>query len=855
VSQLPITNKFFGVVDLNKARSDRHGRTPAPHQSTALEKLGHWFSRTTPTVARGGIIVLPTGGGKTFTAMHFCCRHPLSQGFKIIWLAHTHHLLEQAYESIVERASQIAEPRHELRVRVVSGTPGHSTPSDITPTDDVLIGTVQTIGNALNRTHPRMSAFIESTDKLFVVIDEAHHSPAPSYRELIKKLKTQFPSMFLLGLTATPRYTDVSKRGWLGMLYPQGIIHEVTANSLMTAKVLAKPTYEEHKTTLEVPFDERAFEKWASSNQDIPERIIDDLARNRTRNDAIVSCYVTHRERYGKTIIFADRSYQCEYLSEALRKKKVRADVVYSHINADPGSASARNRRTADDNAKALKKFKNNELDVLINVRMLTEGTDVPKVQSVFLTRQTTSSVLLTQMVGRALRGPKFGGTNEAYIVSFIDNWKHHINFAEYSHLEPGQADEGSTEYRKRPPYSIISIELIQRLVRQMDTGQTVSSAPFLQVVPVGWYYVSYEATVEGSDETTRVDRPVMIHSAEEDSFSKFLQVLRKSPVSVFGSERVKIDNVEGKLKEWIKKFFKNPDESIGGEVHLKQQLFSLARHVAQQGGTPKFYPYEDRDRLDLDLMAIKFLNDKLGPAELDDSLRTEYERQDQCWRILFYNYTLFKSQFDACMNRLLDAKRHDGNAPVYVPAVSNPEALREREPSEKQKKQIRDRDQKACLCCGFRKYLQIDHIAPAYFGGVNSDNNLQTLCRYCNNSKGTRNINFRNDRTTLTQAPHNLFECDLPTKEQQLYPPTKLRTFVRRTINLFYQCSAVSDIKIGLRGNSLRHWKVTLKPGNNPKWIKASDLKSMASRIRSARAAYPRPSGVEQTPLKIFVD
>ena len=41
---------------------------------------------------------------------------------------------------------------------------------------------------------------------------------------------------------------------------------------------------------------------------------------------------------------------------------------------------------------------------------MLTEGTDVPDVDTVFLTRQTTSKILLTQMIGRALRGPKFGG-------------------------------------------------------------------------------------------------------------------------------------------------------------------------------------------------------------------------------------------------------------------------------------------------------------------------------------------------------------------------------------------------------------------------------------------------------------
>ena len=96
-----------------------------------------------------------------------------------------------------------------------------------------------------------------------------------------------------------------------------------------------------------------------------------------------------------------------------------------------------------DSNSKILEKFRNNELEVLVNIRMLTEGTDVPKVNTVFLTRQTTSNILLTQMIGRALRGPKFGGTEEAHIVSFVDNWNQKINWAQWGPLEEKGLDEG----------------------------------------------------------------------------------------------------------------------------------------------------------------------------------------------------------------------------------------------------------------------------------------------------------------------------------------------------------------------------------------------------------------------------
>jgi len=51
-------------------------------------------------------LVLPIGGGKTFTAQRFLTTLPLSQGHKVIWLAHTYHLLNQAQAT--HRATSVA---------------------------------------------------------------------------------------------------------------------------------------------------------------------------------------------------------------------------------------------------------------------------------------------------------------------------------------------------------------------------------------------------------------------------------------------------------------------------------------------------------------------------------------------------------------------------------------------------------------------------------------------------------------------------------------------------------------------------------------------------------------------------
>jgi superfamily II DNA or RNA helicase len=631
--------------------------------------------------------------------------------------------------------------------------------------DDFIVGTVQTIWSAIRNNHPRLGEFFDSAKgRLFLVVDEAHHSPAPTYRQMVEQLRKRFPALRLLGLTATPKYMDERKSGWLAKLYPQDIVYEISPYSLMVSGVLARPIFEDRRTETEATFDEREFAKWTNTHQDIPEYIIAHLAENQARNDSIVSCYFEDRKKYGKTIIFADRWHQCEYLSEALKKRGVKADVVYSHLDADSGSALARNRRTSDENAKVLRRFKAGEFDVLVNVRMLTEGTDVPDVQTVFLTRQTTSNILLTQMVGRALRGPRFGGTAEAYVVSFIDNWKQRINWAEYGHLDAGFADEGTTEYRKRPPLSLISIELVQRLARQMDRGINMTPGPFLSLMPKGWYYVAYEAQVEGTDETEQVSRAVIVYNNEYTAFEKHIAAVSKASLAAFEREDAKMRDVEDQLRDWHAKFFSKMGDHVGGDPMQVQNLFDIARHMAQNDKKPPaFFLYEERECHDLDAIAERFIKDGLGREQEDNALRVEYARRDRSWRVIYYTYNLFKSQYDACVNRVLDAKAHGKTATSHIPTFETPEVVKPHEPPDKLKKQIKHRDGNACLCGGYRRYLHVDHIAASYLGGSNSPDNLQTLCKDCNQEKRTAEISFRNDKTLLREAPPELPELPLP--------------------------------------------------------------------------------------------
>jgi len=819
---------FYREFDLKKVQPSH--KVPANHQHEALAKLKEWFKKQYSEPA-GGILALPTGGGKTFTASRFLCSSlsldsydgPVSKGYKVLWLAHTKHLLEQAFYSFEPEVGRISEQKQQLNVRVVS--PGHQPVHSIKPSDDVVIITLQTLRGAYNRQDTQLEPFLNSAaDKLFVVFDEAHHSPAYSYRKLMLDLRERFCNkMWLLGLTATPTYTDESRRGWLRELFPQEVIYPKNAEGfidrLIGDGILAKPKFEEHPTNLEVEFDEQEYKKWVNTYKDLPEDIIKKLAENEERNQFIADTYVKHKERYKKTIIFADRWYQCEALCKFLQNRGVKAGTIYTRVEKSSSTVLA-------DHQEVLEQFRNGDLEVLINIQMLTEGTDVPNAQTVFLTRQTTSSILLTQMIGRALRGSQFGGTDEAYIVSFIDNWKQVINWgkADFS----GGKDDDIPEYGEQAPLDLISIELVRRWADQVDMREDYSLPPFLTLLPLGWYLLEFQTLVSESEDN-EVRQLLLVFDKEKESYERFIQYLTKHNIKNFTEIDVSFEDQVNQLEEWKQDYFKSSEEYIGGNLLIN--IFHIARHVAQNNGKqPRWFDFEQRENHNLDELARKFIEADLGSKAKNAQLKAEYEKTDRYWNIIYSNYNRFKEQYDACENRIL-------NPPPEIKPPKKPIEDDEVELTEETKRLVKERDGKRCLCCGEEKssLLQVDHIKSSYYGGAHSLDNLQTLCRQCNQIKGTETIDFRIHKTPLTAAP-------VPVRLSKFIKAENhregYRISLRRSINFFYRCAAVNaEIKVNSStGEDLYRWDISLFAGNNPGWV-IPHLKQTLIDIRRVRS------------------
>lgn len=830
-----VQRRGFVTYPLPDVRRYPSHKVPAPHQEDALKALRKWEKKNEPE--KGGILVLPTGGGKTFTATRFLTEGPLTQGHKVIWLAHTHHLLDQAFSGFGKDSAgryevgHIGGQREKLTLRTVSGTLGHGKVAEIQRTDDILIITLQTLARAMKAgLHAGLKGFLEEAQRtgLTVVFDECHHAPAPTFRKLIEALREAVPELQLLGLTATPTYTDERRQGYLKKLFPQNLLYQADLQQLIAAGVLARPIVEEPSTSINPEFSEQDYQEWLGSYRDIPEKVIEHLASNRTRNAFIADTYVQNRQKYGQTIIFADRWYQCTALVELLRQRGVRADAVFTHREATPHSVEARNARSASENEDVLARFKRQELDVLVNIRMLTEGTDVPSAKTVFLTRQTTSRILLTQMIGRALRGPKFGGTDEAYVVAFIDEWKQHINWARWDDLVNLEVEDEVANGSSRLPVEVISIDLVAHLARELDVQEMVS-IPFLTLLPVGWYVVNYDAAVQPKhpeeapeepaaqeDETAQdnvevVRQLIPVFSQDQTAYAQLFHDLETADLSDFGDIELGAGARE-KVLNWVQTFFTTGERL----TRLQDDVNSVIRHRALNGSWPKFTPFEARKDHDIDALAERLaFQEQLSRIAENTALRAEFESPERLWNTLYRNYDQFKRQYDASVNRLLYLKEHPEAAPDF--GNTQGDFLPDEVP-QKIKRLIKKRDG-VCQCCGSGSRLQVDHIRSRYAGGTHDPENLQLLCRVCNQLKGTREIDFRRRVTPLTSAAQ--VEANARAFLNQNPPSNLMSSDFSRAINIILECRAVTGMRH--RPRSAKHsaeYEITLIKGNDPAWV-----------------------------------
>ena len=742
--------KSYGDIFPKKGTNTR---TPYEHQKKAMEAL----DKMNQEASYSTLVVLPTGGGKTYTASMWLLKNAIDKKKKILWIAHRQMLLDQAAESFQKFAyTEVVPHISSFCFRIVSGASSHDRTSDIRSSDNLLIVSKDSIGRNIER----LDQWLKGEKELYLIVDEAHHSTAKTYRKVIDYVRAKVPNLKLIGLTATPFRTAEEEQGLLAKIYTDGIsdgrvvhgdvgiTYQIGLKELINRQILAKPIFESFYTDEEYG-DSLGVDAWESiQHLDVlPDEVAQQMADSAARNKLIVETYKAKQDEYGQTILFAVNVVHAIQLTSLFKKAGIKADFVVSSVkDAITGVTISR-----EDNERKLEDYRNGKLQVLINVNILTEGVDLPKTKTVFLARPTVSSILMTQMVGRALRGTAAGGTASAYIVSFVDHWNEHIAWVNPESLFDGNNDfhDNDSERAKRD-LRTIAISKIEEFAAILDDAvdtTALEKVPFEQRIPLGMYAFTY-LEENGMDHAYQV----MVYDSTQDSYKNLMDALPSLFKSFGATEEylteAQLDEMEAQCR----------DSFFCGEMippYERKDVLNILKYYAQYEAVPQFYTFAevDRNKLDVSKIAKYIWDEDMGDRKRAEYLDSLWESADDNMLRLFFGRKLyFLRQIDIERMKLAhpDICDDEDNIKYGTRALEDLPLHEIGKINPALEKSLRDQAfEKAkdangnyrCACCGVtdksRIYFQVDHIVPMNSGGKSVADNLQILCRQCNGTKG----------------------------------------------------------------------------------------------------------------------
>ena len=312
------------------------------YQSRAVTEV---LQKLDEGAAKRIMLVAPTGAGKTVMAAALV-QNLVSRSLRVLFLAHRIELIEQAI----------------ARLGVPCGAIVAGSRLDVS-TMPCIVASLQTL---VRRDIPEVDV---------VIVDEAHHSSASSYRKIFDAL----PKAAIIGLTATP--TRLDGRG-LADIY-QLMIEAASMSALIGEGSLVKPRVFSHPTQPDL-------QGVKITGGDYNEKQLEQVCNKANLRGDIVAHWQLRANNLA-TVCFAVSIAH----SKALIDDFGRAGVTAVHVDG----SMPRNEREA-----SLKAIRSGEAMVLCNVGIVTEGWDMPQLRACILARPTASISLLMQMWGRVMR-------------------------------------------------------------------------------------------------------------------------------------------------------------------------------------------------------------------------------------------------------------------------------------------------------------------------------------------------------------------------------------------------------------------------------------------------------------------
>lgn len=345
--------------------------SPNAMQVEALEAL-----RQLRQAGKGkGLVISATGTGKTILSALDVRRF---QPKRMLFVVHREQILDRAIQEYARVLDEDASKFGKLT--------GGSKQAD----RRFVFATIQTLSQ------PEVLASLAPDEFDYVLIDEVHRAGALSYQRVID----HFAPKFMLGMTATPERTDGFN---VFELFDFNVPYEIRLGKALESDMLSPFHY--------YGVADASFEDGTSATVETSL----DLLTSQIRVDHVLRALDLYAQAgvAPRGLIFCSRREEARSLAERLNGCNFRGSPLRTVALTGDDPIPVREAQ--------VERLERGELDYILTVDVFNEGVDIPSINQVVMLRQTQSSIVFVQQLGRGLR--KTNGKEYLVAIDFIGNY------------------------------------------------------------------------------------------------------------------------------------------------------------------------------------------------------------------------------------------------------------------------------------------------------------------------------------------------------------------------------------------------------------------------------------------------
>ena len=451
-NSMPLSESWIAEYEQNWVKPQMHSQeqlnekakiVPNEMQKEALHELKGLID----SGQKRGLVVSATGTGKTYLGA-FAVKD--FKPHKFLYVVHREQIAKKALKSFYQVIGGKLSDYGLLT--------GHKHQIDC----KYVFATVQTLSQ------PDILDSLEATTFDYILIDEAHRAAAPSYQRIFAKFKPQF----WLGMTATPERMDDQD---VYRLFDYNLAYEIRLREALEEKMLA-------------PFHYVGVEDYEVDGATIDETTNLRRLLAPERVDYVLKQldYYGYCGSQAKGLVFCSRQEEARKLAQAFSERKHPAVAL---TNED-----SEKRRL-----QVVNQLEQGKIDYIITVDLFNEGIDIPALNQIIMLRNTQSSIVFIQQLGRGLR--KYPGKDYVTVIDFIGNYKNNYLIPIALNQDDSRSQDKAREESMLP--SFIDVSTIN--FSQIASAQILASLDKIKLDSIKELRESYQELVQ------KIGRPPLL--------------------------------------------------------------------------------------------------------------------------------------------------------------------------------------------------------------------------------------------------------------------------------------------------------------------------------------------------------